>query len=374
MAEETANMRSFFEGKKILISGGTGSIGSELVKRLLILGPKVMRIFDNDENRLFEMEQVLGVHPNLRFLMGDLRDRNRLRIAVRDCDVVFHAAALKHVPICEYNPFEAIKTNVLGTQNLIEVSILENVEKFMLISTDKAVNPVSTMGATKLLCERLTIDAHSYKGRQRTVLSCVRFGNVMGTRGSVFEVFINQIENGGPVTVTDADMTRFVMLPHEATDLILDATSIARGGEIFVLKMPALRIMDLAEIMVKELTAKHGYDKDVVKIRVVGKRPGEKLHEELMSPYEAENAVDVDKVYVIVPQHDELRRVQSYYAQFRHAGIPQLASQSTRMLTENEIEAMVRELLAYRQGHLPRRQGKRKAPLTRPFRVQNGET
>ena len=179
-----------FRNKKILVTGGTGCIGSEIVKSILNYEPKVVRIFSNDEDNTFKMSQELGTSRNKRFLIGDIRDKERLITAMKGIDIVYHAAALKHVPLCEYNPFEAIKTNVLGTQNVIEAALENNVKKVINISTDKAVNPVNTMGATKLLAEKLITDANFYKGAIETVFSCVRFGNVLFSRGSVIPLFV----------------------------------------------------------------------------------------------------------------------------------------------------------------------------------------
>ena len=197
-----SDLSTAFTGKRILVVGGTGSIGAGLTRALLELKPAVVRVLSNDENGLFEMQRDLAGRPQLRFLLGDVRDRERLALALRDIDIVFHAAALKHVPTSEYNPFEVVQTNVIGTQNLLETAIWRGVEKFVFISTDKAVNPLSTLGASKLLCEKLVLDAASYGAP--TAFSCVRFGNVLGTRGSVTNVFISQIANGGPVTITVA--------------------------------------------------------------------------------------------------------------------------------------------------------------------------
>ncbi|GAI52310.1 unnamed protein product, partial [marine sediment metagenome] len=194
--------------KKILVTGGTGCIGSEIVRRLLKYKPNVVRIFSNDEHDMFTMMQDLGTDIKKRYLMGDVRDKYRLVKAMDGIDIVYHAAALKHVPICEYNPFEAIQTNVLGTQNVIEASFYNNVEKVVSISTDKAVNPVSIMGATKLLSERIITDANWAKGKRKTVFSCVRFGNVSFSRGSVIPLFERQIKEKKTVAITDPAMTR----------------------------------------------------------------------------------------------------------------------------------------------------------------------
>ena len=207
-------MKDFYEGKVILITGGVGSIGSEIVRKILEYEPRAVRVLDNNETGLFDLEQELQ-SEKIRIFVGDVRDKERLKRAIEDVDLVFHAAALKHVPLCEYNPFEAVKTNVIGTQNLIDVAIDEEVEKIITISTDKAVNPINVMGATKLLAERLTISANFYKGDRETAFSCVRFGNVLYSRGSVLPLFEEQIKKGF-ITLTDSNMTRFIMNTSQA--------------------------------------------------------------------------------------------------------------------------------------------------------------
>lgn len=332
----------FFKNKVILVTGGSGSIGSEIVRQLLNFQPKAVRVFGNDENGLFNLQQELGHHKQLRFLLGDVRDKDRLRTACHDVDIVFHTAALKQVPLCEYNPFEAVKTNVLGTQNLIDVALLEDVENFVFVSTDKAVNPSSTMGASKLLCEKLVIDACLYKGNRRTVFCCVRFGNVLGSRGSVIEVFKQQIEAGGPVTITDTEMTRFVMLIPQAIDLIFEATSRAKGGENFILKMPALKILDLVDVMNQELSANKECLADP-EIKIIGKRAGEKLHEEVMTISEAEHAIDLGTMYAILPSHNISEKTE--YEQFNQAKLHDFTSQETRLLSKEEIRDLLKIIL-----------------------------
>ena len=292
-------MVNIFKDKNILVTGGTGSIGSEIVRMLLQYEPRAVRVFSNDENGLFTLEQELQSSPNIRFLVGDIKDKERLQRAVEGIALVFHSAALKHVPLCEYNPFEAIKTNVLGTQNIIEVAMEGEVEKLITISTDKAVNPVNVMGATKLLAERLTVSANYYRGARRTAFSCVRFGNVLDSRGSVVPLFQTQIEKGGPVTLTDPDMTRFVMSIRWAVDLVFKAAKIAQGGEIFIFKMPALRIGDLAEAMVEELAPQYGYNPESIKVEISGKRAGEKIYEELLTEDEAMNVSETEDMFVV---------------------------------------------------------------------------
>jgi UDP-N-acetylglucosamine 4,6-dehydratase len=327
-----------------LVVGGTGSIGSRLTRALLKLEPKVVRVLSNDENGLFEMQQEFGDRPDLRFLLGDVRDRERLKFAVRDIDIVFHAAALKHVPISEYNPFEVVQTNVIGTQYLLEAAIWRGVEKFILISTDKAVNPINTLGASKLLCEKLVLDAQNYRSSELSVFTCVRFGNVLGTRGSVMNIFSSQILRGGPVTVTDQEMTRFFMLTDQATALLLRAAEISRGGEIFVLKMDGLRVMDLAKAMIDELAPSCGFDPSHIRIEQVGRRAGEKLHEELMTDQEARRSMYSDGLYAILPTET------GGYLDFKPAKLTTYTSKDVKLLNQDEIRTVCRKVLDKMNG------------------------
>ncbi len=309
-----AFMPNYYENKTILVTGGAGSIGSELVRSVLKYSPKTVRVLDNDETRLFELEH--SIHDShIRTFVGDVKDYERLKRAIEDVDLVFHAAALKHVPLCEYNPFEAVKTNVVGTQNVINASLDEEVEKMILISTDKAVNPTNVMGATKLLAERLTISANNYKGRRKTCFSCVRFGNVLNSRGSVLPVFIKEIQNGGPVTITDPCMTRFTMSIPRAISLILRACEMAQGGEIFILKMNCINVMDLAEAAIEFFAPRYGFDQKAIPLKTVGRRPGEKDFEELMSSEEAKIVSECGDLYIIDPNNshkDSSMPFQSY--------------------------------------------------------------
>ena len=291
-------------GKNILVTGACGTIGSNLVCEILTRAPRTVRAFDNDEEGLFKLQQELGDDSRTRFLLGDVRDKKRLELAVEDIDVVFHTAALKHVVLNEYNPFETIQTNVQGTQNLIRAALDEGVSSFIAISTDKASNPASVMGATKLLSERLVIAANTYKGDRQTKFGCVRFGNVLGSSGSVIPIFFRQIQRGGPVTVTDPEMTRFIMPIEEAVNLILSSMEIMTGGEVFVLKMPSLRIGMLARAMIDEYAPKAGHCPDTLNVEIVGPRPGERVHEKLISADECSQARELDDKFVILPQID----------------------------------------------------------------------
>lgn len=295
-------MENIFKDKNILVTGGTGSIGSEIVRFVLKYNPKVVRILSRDESKQFELEQEIGHYENVRFLIGDIRDKDRLYRAFEGIDIVFHAAAMKHVPACEYNPFEAVKTNVMGTQNVIDAAIKNDVEKVIAISTDKAALPISTMGATKLLAEKLIINANFYRGHRKATFSCVRFGNVMGSRGSVIPLFEKQIQNGGPVTVTNPEMTRFMMSIPKAVDLVFKAIKLSQGGEIFILKMPVMKLGDLAKAMIEHLAPKYGYTSDEIQINNIGIRDGEKMYEHLMSEEEAQYAYETEDMFIIVPQ------------------------------------------------------------------------
>jgi len=289
---------NFYKNKTVLVTGGTGSIGSEIVKKLINLEPGVIRVFDNNETGLFNLEQELN-SKIIRTFIGDIRDKERLKRAFENVDIIFHAAALKHVSLCEYNPFDAVKTNVLGSQNVLDVALDENVDKVILISTDKAVNPINVMGATKLLAERLTLSANYYRGDRKTRFSCVRFGNVLDSRGSVVPLFKNQIRSGGPVTITDPKMTRFVMSIPEAVRLILKVGEISKGKEVFILKMPALNIKDLAEVMIQEFAPKYGYNLNEIEIKIVGKKDGEKIHEDLINEDEIDYIIDKGEIFVL---------------------------------------------------------------------------
>jgi len=292
-------MYDYLKGKKVLVTGGTGSIGSEIVRQVLAQSPEVVRIFSRDETKQYYLESVLGRRPDLRYLIGDVREKDRLTRALKDIDVVFHAAALKQVPSCEYNPFEAVKTNVLGTQNVIEAALEAGVSRVIAVSTDKAINPTSTMGATKLLAERLIATANSWVGG--TVFACVRFGNVLNSRGSLIPLAKSQIERGAPVTLTDERMTRFMMPISEAVTLTLEAGALAAGGEIFILKMPAVRVKDLLDVLVQEYAPMVGVDPASVPVRRIGLRPGEKMEEELLTQEELPRTTDSKRLLVVNP-------------------------------------------------------------------------
>lgn len=295
-----------FEGKKILITGGTGSLGQALTRRLLKMKVDTVRIFSRNENNQVQMALDLK-DDRLRFFVGDIRDYTRLVRALEDVDIVFHTAALKHVPVIEYNPFEAIKTNVIGTQNVIDACLHEDVEIAVGVGTDKAVSPLNTYGATKLLMEKLFVTADNYLNseRHRTKFIALRYGNVLGSSGSVVPKFIQQIKNKERLTLTDPKMTRFSITMDEALDFILESTKIASGSEIFVPKLRAYSIIDLKDA----LTELFGRTKD----EYVGIRPGEKLHESLINLDEVPYTWDIGNKYVIIDPFNT-KKVKRKYA------------------------------------------------------------
>jgi FlaA1/EpsC-like NDP-sugar epimerase len=335
-----------FSNKTILVTGGTGSIGSEIVRQLLYYNPKSIRIFSRDESKQFFMQQELYEYDNIRYLIGDVRDKQRLLYATEGVDYVFHAAALKHVPSCEYNPFEAVKTNVIGVQNVIEAALENEVQRVISISTDKVVNPMNTMGATKLLSEKLISAADYYKGAHKTIFSCVRFGNVMGSRGSVIPLFKEQIRSGTPITLTDRRMTRFMMSIPQAATLVLKAAKYARGGELFILKMPSLNILDLAEVLIEDYEKTYGV-KFEQGIREIGIRPGEKLYEELMTLDESARALCNDEMFLIPSSIND--KAKSYeYNGFVKAKYEEYSSLNSPKLNKKEIlELLQREGLSF---------------------------
>ena len=281
-----------FKDKTILITGGTGSLGQALTKRLLEMDAHAIRIFSRNENKQIEMENNIK-DDRIRFFLGDIRDLQRLTRATEDVDLVFHAAALKHVPKIEYNPFEAIKTNVVGSQNVIDACLTNDVEKVVCVGTDKAVSPLNTYGATKLLMEKLFVAAKNYLNpeKHRTVFLAVRYGNVLGSSGSVIPKFIEQIKANKPVTITDPKMTRFSITMNEALDFIFNATKIGKGSEVFVPKLRAYNIVDVKNALT-ELLSDTGE-------KIIGIRTGEKLHETLINEDEIRYSWEFKNMYMI---------------------------------------------------------------------------
>ena len=295
-----------FKGKKIIITGGTGSLGQSLTKRLLKTDADTIRIFSRNESKQVEMESKFD-DGRLRFLIGDIRDNERLVAAFEDIDIVFHAAALKHVPVIEYNPFEAIKTNVYGSHNVINASLSQDVEKVICIGTDKAVSPINTYGATKLLMEKLFVSAGDTGNEERlkTSFLALRYGNVVGSSGSVIPKFIKMINEGKKITITDSEMTRFSITMEQALDFIIDCTLNGKSSEIYVPKLKSYSIMDVKDALF-HLLGKTDFN-------VVGIRPGEKLHETLINSEEIRNSWDlVSKFMISNPSRNNDEIIDTY--------------------------------------------------------------
>ena len=276
--------------KNILVTGGTGSFGKKFIEIVIKeYQPERLIVYSRDELKQHEMRVEGFDHPKLRYFIGDVRDQTRLRRAFNGVDLVVHAAALKQVPACEYNPMEAVKTNILGTSNVVEAALDAGVKKVIALSTDKAVNPINLYGATKLAAEKLIVQSNAYAGGMATRFSCVRYGNVVGSRGSVVPLFIQQRTNG-EVTLTDERMTRFWISLDQGVRFVIGCMEQMRGGEVFVPKIPSMKLMDLAKVIAPE-----------AKIRTIGIRPGEKLHEVLVSEDEARVTVETDQMYIVQP-------------------------------------------------------------------------
>ena len=297
------------EQKRILVTGACGTVGRELIRQLLQKQQAGELIaLDNNESELFFLEQQFSEYSQTSFFLADVRDRDRLSDKMKGVDWVFHTAAFKHVRQCERSPFEAVQTNILGVQNIIYAAIENKVGRVIFTSSDKAVNPTNVMGTSKLMGERLITAANSNLRGDGPIFASTRFGNVLGSRGSVIPVFRDQIRRGGPVTLTDPEMTRFIMSIEEAVRLVIDSGILSRGGEVFVTKMPAIRIKDLAEVMVEELAPAYNQNAKDIEIRVVGHQPGEKLFEELLTMEETRRSWELERYFVVLPAFREIYR------------------------------------------------------------------
>ena len=319
------------DGNKILITGGTGSLGTALTKKLLKSKVNTIRIYSRDEWKQVQMESQFN-DKRLRFLIGDVRDKERLSRAMEDINIVIHAAALKQVPVAEYNPFEAVQTNVNGAQNVIESCFRNNVEIALAVGTDKAVSPFNTYGATKFLMERLFISANYYKGKHKTKFLGVRYGNVLGSRGSIVHVIKNQVKEGGKITITDPSMTRFNITMDQATELIFRALKDGKGGELFVPKLKAYRLEDMKNAILDIMNSK-------IEEKIIGARPGEKFHESLISQDETRNTFETELDYIIFE-----KRTQDPNNEFtgKKSNLSdQYSSNKVDLLTKEEIKKIL---------------------------------
>lgn len=305
-------LQEFYKGKRVLITGAAGTVGRELVSQLSGLAPAELRLMDNNESEVFFLMEDYRDSDFIHCFLGDVRDRNKIMKLCEDIDIVIHAAAFKHVILSEYNPFDVVQTNIIGTENIIQAAAACGVERVLFTSSDKAVNPTNVMGTSKLMGERLITAANAVKHSQRTIFSSTRFGNVFGSRGSVVPLFAKQIKCSGPVTLTDDRMTRFIMTIKESASLVLKSVTLSRGGEVFVTKMPVVRIRDLANVMIDLLAPVYGYPPKSIKITQIGAKAGEKLYEELMSQEETARSVELGDMFVVTPAFKAIYRSINY--------------------------------------------------------------
>jgi UDP-N-acetylglucosamine 4,6-dehydratase len=316
-------------GATILLTGGTGSFGTAFARRIVADYPDtVLRLYSRDELKQSEVWSGLG-DDQVRYLIGDVRDRSRLTRAAQGADYVIHAAAMKQVPACEYNPFEAVQTNVVGAENVVDAAIDAGVSKVVALSTDKAVNPVNLYGATKLCAEKIFVQGNAYAAQSSTRLACVRYGNVVGSRGSVIPLFRRQAREGR-LTITDERMTRFWITLDAAIDLTMYALQHLTGGEVFVPKIPSMKLVDLADAIAPDVPRE-----------VIGIRPGEKMHEMLITVDEARHTIDAGDVYVVQPEHPWWTSAAWSDGKPPEEGFIYASNTNTRWLTRDELSEMV---------------------------------
>jgi FlaA1/EpsC-like NDP-sugar epimerase len=336
------DFESVYKDKTIFITGSVGTVGSELLKQIIEYHPKEIRLFDNNESGLHMQTCLYEKSVKILPALGDIRDLGKLQSVMEGVDVVFHLAAYKHVFLCECNPFDSVRTNVIGTQNVLKAALSAKVNLVLYTSSDKAVNPTNVMGTSKLLAERVVTAAnmHCANGLGRSILSISRFGNVLGSNGSVVPVFMDQIKKGGPVTVTDIRMTRFIMTVQEAAKLVIKGAAIACGGEVFVTKMPVVRINDLAAAMIDSLAPVYGYRPEDITVEYMGSRPGEKLYEELMSEDEIARAIELEDMFSILPAlRNGARGLEYKYADtVSHEVDRPYVSRDEQTMTQEEIK------------------------------------
>ncbi|QTH39883.1 polysaccharide biosynthesis protein [Cohnella sp. LGH] len=319
-----------FKDRRILVTGGTGSWGYELIRQLLPMDPAEVIVFSRNESSQVAMSRAFE-DPRLTFRIGDVRDREALSKACKGVDILFHLAALKHVPVCEDQPYEALKTNVIGTQNVIEAAIENKIERVINISTDKAANPSNFYGMTKAIGEKLIVYANLLDSETKFV--CVRGGNVLGTNGSVVHLFMNQIKHKQQIGLTDRQMTRFFMTLEDAIRLLFKATAQSIGGEIFVMTMPTCRIVDLAEVLMDALGRK-------VEMVETGIRPGEKIHEILLTEYESLNTIVYDDQYLVILPTLDIPGLRAHYEAYDPVDFASFSS-SQSLMDRQQIRAML---------------------------------
>jgi UDP-N-acetylglucosamine 4,6-dehydratase len=316
--------------ESVMVTGGTGSFGKKFLEIMLRdFHPQRLVVFSRDELKQHEMKTSGFDHPSLRYFIGDVRDVDRLKRALAGVTVVVHAAALKQVPACEYNPFEAVQTNIMGGRNVIDAAIDQGVRRIMALSTDKAVNPINLYGATKLCAEKMFVQANAYAGAQDTRFSCARYGNVVGSRGSVIPIFLEQ-RRSGKITITDPRMTRFWLTLEQGVKFVIRCIEQMHGGEIFVPRIPSMRLLDLAETVAPGCAVEY-----------IGIRPGEKLHEVLVSEDESRQALAADEMFIIQPAHPWWKSENWTHAKPLPEGFRYSSDTNDQWLTRRELEELV---------------------------------
>ncbi len=338
-------MVNYFKDKNVLIIGGTGTVGRSILGIILKAEPNVIRIFSRDEHGQFELasqvqQDFTETAKGVRFLIGDVRDYDRVLKAMEDIDFVFNLAAMKHVPSCEYNPFEAVLTNIVGMNNVIRAATVQGAKKVVFTSSDKAIAPTNLYGATKMVAEKLVSSAEYSKGKSQCVFSIVRFGNVIGSRGSVVPLFINQIQDYRKITVTDQNMSRFMMTAYQAAKLSVKALMESQGGEVFVLKMPVVNLGDLVDVLIEETCKKHKLSPDEIMIEKIGLRPGEKKFEELMTYEESLVALENKEMFVI----PSLLEKRKEYPGFTKTQESNYSSNNLKPISKSEVRELITSL------------------------------
>ena len=332
------NFAKFYKGTRILITGAAGTVGREIVRQVYSLKPAELRLVDNNESEMFFLSEEYR-NRNVFCFTGDVRDRDKMEKLSNGIDIIIHCAALKHVILSEYNPFDVVQTNIVGVENIIKAATSCGVKYVLFTSSDKAVNPTNVMGTSKLMGEKLITAANAVKNDGRSIFSSTRFGNVIGSRGSVVPLFVRQIRKGGPLTITDKRMTRFVMTVPEAARLVLKSVVSARGGEVFVTKMPVMKIIDIAEALIEILAPKCGYKPADIGMVEIGAKAGEKLFEELMNEEEVGRAIELKDMFAITPAF------KSIYESINYKYKDTVSSKVKRSYVSSNEKAMTKDAI-----------------------------